>query len=323
MKKKLALVLAILIVFSVVFTACGRSNKDAAMDSMVSVNTESYAPQASAPAEKPKAEYEYSVSEDGVVDKESMSVYESVDSAIYTDPNAKIIRSAQLTIQTTEFDRSVAALAALTEVQGGYYETAQVDGGSYYNQYANRSAYFVVRIPKANFVAFRDSVSSVGHLLSISEDTQNVVEEYYDAEARLATLETKHERLLALLDKAELMEDIISLESALADVQYQIDKYNTTLRRYDSLIDYSTFTIHINEVVEIKEEPKAQESFGTKLLASLNDGFSDFVDALESFAYWFAGNIITLVILAAIIVVVVKIILWRRKKQRSKRNSDS
>ena len=313
MKKKLALVLSFLIVFALVFTACG-SNK-AAMDSMTSADMEAYAP-----AEKPKAEADYSMTEDGMYAEESMDIYQSVDSAIYTDPNAKIIRTAQLTIQTTEFDQSISALAELTEKQGGYYETAQVDGGSYYNQYANRSAYFVVRIPKANFVAFRDSVSSVGHLLSISEDTQNVGEEYYDAEARLATLETKHERLLALLDKAELMEDIITLESALADVQYQIDKYNTTLRKYDSLIDYSTFTIHVNEVVEIKEEPKAQEGFGTKLLASLKDGFSDFTDAMESFAYWFARNIITLVIFAVIIFVVIKIVLWRRKKCRSKKN---
>lgn len=318
MKKKLALALSFLLVFTLIFAACG--SKNAAMDSMSSADMEMYAPQASAPAEKPTMDFNYELKEEGIVVEDSMDIYQSVDSAIYTDPNAKIIRTAQLTIQTTEFDKSVAALAELTEKQGGYYETAQVDGGSYYNQYANRSAYFIVRVPKDNFVSFRDSVSSVGHLLNISEDTQNVGEEYYDAEARLATLETKHERLLALLDKAELMEDIITLESALADVQYQIDKYNTTLRRYDSLIDYSTFTIHINEVVEIKEEPGVQESFGTKLLASLKRGFSDFADTMESFAYWFARNVITLVILAIIIVVVVKIILWQRKKRRTKRN---
>ena len=319
MKKKIALALTFLLVFTLVFTACG-SNK-ASMDSAVMDRTESYyAPQASSPAEKPKVEYEYSMDGKGVVTEDSMDIYQSVDSAIYTDPNAKIIRTARLTIQTTEFDKSVSALAELTEKQGGYYETAQVDGGSYYNQYANRSAYFVVRIPKANFVSFRDSVSSVGHLLNISEDTQNVGEEYYDTEARLATLQTKHERLLALLDKAELMEDIITLESALADVQYQIDKYSTTLRKYDSLIDYSTFTIHINEVVEIKEEPGVQESFGTKLLASLKRGFSDFADTMEDFAYWLARNLITLVILAVIIVVVVKIILFRAKKRRSRKS---
>ncbi len=312
MKKKIALALSFLLIFTLVFTACG-SNK-AAMDSM----SESYAPQASsAPAEKPKDMYEGSY---GVITEDSKNVYDSVDSVIYTDPNAKIIRTARLTIQTTEFDQSVSALAELTERQGGYYETAQVDAGSYYNQYAHRSAYFVVRIPKENFVSFRNAVSSVGHLLSISEDTQNVGEEYYDTEARLETLETKRERLLVLLDKAELMEDIISLENALADVQYQIDRHTSTLRKYDSLIDYSTFTINLEEVVKIVEDPSAQDSFGTKLLASLKRGLSDFADSMESFAYWFARNVITLVILAVIIVVAVKVILWRKKVRHSKRN---
>ncbi len=312
MKKKIALALSFLLIFTLVFTACG-SNK-AAMDSMA----ESYAPQASsAPAEKPKDMYEGSY---GFITEDSKNVYDSVDSVIYTDPNAKIIRTARLTIQTIEFDQSVSALAELTERQGGYYETAQVDAGSYYNQYAHRSAYFVVRIPKENFVSFRNAVSSVGHLLSISEDTQNVGEEYYDTEARLETLETKRERLLVLLDKAELMEDIISLENALADVQYQIDRLTSTLRKYDSLIDYSTFTINLEEVVKIVEDPSAQDSFGTKLLASLKRGLSDFADSMESFAYWFARNVITLVILAVIIVVVVKVILWRKKVRHSKRN---
>lgn len=319
MKKKLALALSFLLIFTLAFTACGaKANKEVSDSASADVFYD--APQASAPIEKVEAEFDSSMSQNGMATEDSMDYYQSVDSAIYTDPNAKIIRTAQLTIQTVEFDQSVAALAELTEKLGGYYETAQVDGGSYYNQYANRSAYFVVRVPKENFVAFRNAVSNVGYLHSINEDTRNVGEEYYDTEARLATLETKRERLLALLDKAELMEDIISLESALADVQYQIDMYSTTLRKYDSLIDYSTFTIHMNEVVEIKEDPGPQESFGTKLMASLKDGFSDFADAMESFAYWFARNIITLVILVIIIVVVVKVILWRRKKRRSRKN---
>ena len=116
------------------------------------------------------------------------------------------------------------------------------------------------------------------------------------------------------------MEDIISLENALADVQYQIDRHTTTLRKYDSLIDYSTFTIHLDEVAKIVEDPSAQDSFGTKLLASLKRGLSDFADAMESLAYWFARNIITLVILVVIIIVVVRVIVWRAKKRRNKRS---
>lgn len=70
---------------------------------------------------------------------------------IYADPDAKIIRTAEVTIQTLEFDQAVAQLAALTEANGGYYETAQVDSGSYFSSAPRRTAYYVVRIPPGEF----------------------------------------------------------------------------------------------------------------------------------------------------------------------------
>lgn len=307
MKKTTALLLTFLLVFSLVLSGCSANKSDAATGGvMMDAVQDAYAP-------TEKAETETS---DGFYSENQSSII-SVESPIYSDPNAKIIRTARLTIQTLDFDQSVIDLAALTETYGGYYETAQIDSGSYYSKYNYRSAYYVVRVPKENFVAFRDAVGTVGHIYSFTEGAQNVGEEYYDTEARLETLTTKRERLLALLDKAELMEDIITLESALADVQYEIDRHTTTLRKYDSLIDYSTFTISLDEVVRIEEEPGAQEGFGSKLLASLKDGLSDFGDSLQSFAFWFARNIITLVILAVVIFVVIKVILRVRKKRRS------
>lgn len=311
MKKKTALLLSFLLVFTLVLTACGSSApKDAAMNETADMMVET----PSAPAESAKGE------ENGLYfsQMDGSASIEMPESEIYNDPNAKVIRSAELTIQTLDFDQSVAKLAALTESLGGYYETAQVDAGGYYDQYARRNAYYIVRIPKANFVSFRDSVSEVGHLYSITEDSRNVGEEYFDTEARLATLKTKQERLLSLLEKAEIMEDIIELENALADVQYEIDMYSTTLRKYDSLIDYSTFTIHLNEVFKIEQEPGPQEGFGTRFLASLKDGFSEFGEGVQDFTLWLARNIIALVIWAAVIVVVVKVVLWQIKKRRNK-----
>lgn len=304
MKKIIALLLSFLFVFALV--ACGASNKTAANDSAIVETSSSYSTKM------------YDVDNNGGIMDQASDMITSVDSSIYSDPSAKIIRTARMTIQTLDFEKSITDLAALTENHGGYYETAQIESGGYYNQNARRSAYYVVRIPKENFVAFRDAIGSVGYVYSATEDTQDVGEDYYDTEARLETLTTKRERLLALLDKAELMEDIISLESALADVQYEIDMHTSTLRKYDSLIDYSTFTINLDEVVKIDEEPGPQESFGAKLLDSLKDGWSDFVDGLQDFAFWFARNVITLVILAMIVVIVIKVVFVIRKKRRSK-----
>lgn len=304
MKKRIALMLSFLLIFGL--TACNASvgNNSASSDS----SDPSY--------------YNADNNGGGIIQELEDQISTSVNSSIYTDSDAKIIRTAELIIQTTEFDRSTASLAALTEEQGGYYESAQVYGGGYYDQYANRTAYYVVRIPKENFTAFRDKAGEVGHLYSIQEGVLDVGEVYYDTETRLATLETKRERLLALLEKAELMEDIISLENSLADVQYEIDLHNTTLRKYDSLIDYSTFEISLEEVVKISQEPTPEDSFLTKLGAAFQNGFENFANGIQALALWAARNIIVLVILAVVIVIIVKILCKRRKKIRTKQQPE-
>ena len=301
MKKK-SFFLAVILCFTLLLSACGQA-----------ASSEMRAPEANK-MELPMENY--GVVADGAL-SESKSSYES---DIYASDSNKIIRTANLTIQTTEFDAAVDALNRLTGENGGYFETAEVEGGGFYDKYARRSAYYVVRIPKENFIAFRDGTGAIGHVYSISENTQDVGETYYDTEARLATLTTKRERLLSLLEKAEVMEDIISLENALADVQYEIDRHTATLRKYDSLIGFSTFYIRLNEVVQITEEPGVKDSFGSRLVTSLKAGFADFGEGVQDFALWLARNLIGVIMFAAIVVVAVVVACRQVRRRRARKD---
>lgn len=309
MKKKCILLAAILML-TLVFSACGASTNDAkaetadqyygaGMDMEMAMSAESAEPSLGG----------------------MESNWTSVNSDVYNDTSTKIIRTATMVIQTTDFDATVEGLAKLTEENGGYYESANVEGGGYYDSYARQSAYYTVRIPRENFVAFRNGAGDIGHLYSVQEGTKDVGETYYDTESRLATLTTKRDRLLALLEEATEMEDIITLENALAEVMYEIDMHTGTLRKYDSLINYSTFTITINEVVKIVDEPGPEDSFGVKLLANLKEGFERFADNVQDFVLWVANNLIGLVIFAAIVVAAV--ILVRRHFRRVRRRRES
>ncbi len=314
--KKISLLLAIILTFAIVLTGCGNSSNKAAMD----MEAPQMAPMPSVVPNAPS--YDYGSLEMGGLTKEDGYSSSVSTGDIYNNESNKIIRTANLTIQSTDFDTAVEMLNQLTNQMGGYFETAEVESGGYYNQYANRSAYYVVRVPKENFVAFRDGTSGIGHVHSIHENTQDVGETYYDTEARLATLTTKRDRLLALLEKADVMEDIITLENALADVQYQIDKHTATLRKYDSLIGYSTFYIRLNEVMEIKEEPSVKETFGSKFVSNLKKGFKEFGEGLQDFAIWFARNLMGIIIFAAVVVVVIIVIRRAMRHRRRQRNSE-
>ncbi|NCB63133.1 MAG: DUF4349 domain-containing protein, partial [Clostridia bacterium] len=144
----------------------------------------------------------------------------------------------------------------------------------------------------------------------------DIGEQYYDTELRLKTQRTKYERLLALLDKAEKMEDIISLESAISDVQYQMEQYTSDLKRYDSLVDYATIQIGLREMVSITEKPGEAEPLSARMGKAFSGGLSKFGTAVENFFVWCAYHTIGIVVFLAVVTagaVIATKILKKRK----------
>ena len=159
--------------------------------------------------------------------------------------NAKLIRRAELEIQTEAFDAAAASLEALVAEAGGYFQSAQVEGGSLRDQNAARYGNYVIRLPEENFSAFLDQSGTLGYVVRRSESSENVSQAYYDTETRLAAQRTKQERLLALLAQADTMESIIELENALSETEYEIQSLTTDLEHYDDLIDYATVDLYL------------------------------------------------------------------------------
>ena len=150
---------------------------------------------------------------------------------------------------------------------GGRYESRTLhQQGSY------RSLCCAVRVPSEKFRLFLDEAGTVGHVTYRSEYTEDVGEAYYDSEARLATQRTKLERLQKLLEEAAGLEDIILLEQALSETELQIEYLTGDLRRYDSLIGYSTVNITLGEVYRLTTDEEVVQSFPQRLAAAFGTG---------------------------------------------------
>ena len=232
--------------------------------------------------------------------------------SVYQRADAKLIRRCNVELQTEVFDEAVSALYALVESHGGYFENSSVHSGGYYNADARRSGNYVIRIPAENYNAFRSGVGELGYITFSNESTEDIGEQYYDTEARLKTLRTKQDRLLMLLEKAESMEDIIELESALGDVEYQIERYSSTLNRYDGLVNFATFNVNISEVVRLEEQIGQANSLSDRMSAGFRAGLENAKDGVEDFMVWVSYNVLGLavwVIIGSVVVVVI-----RRKK---------
>ena len=220
-------------------------------------------------------------------------------SSVYRSSEAKLIRRAELSIQTAQFDQAVQSLQDLVEQHGGYFEQSSVYGGSYRDVNAQRSGEYVVRIPAEKYDAFLSASGNLGYVTQRTESSEDIGEQYYDTESRLRTQRTKQERLLELLEKAETMEDIISLENALSEVEYQIEQYTSTLNRYDALVGFATFNIYLSEVSKVTEEVGETASLGSRMAAGFRSSLEGLVNGSQQLLIWVSYHFIALAVLVA------------------------
>lgn len=224
--------------------------------------------------------------------------------------SAKIIYTAELEMQTQDFDAADAGLTALVSDVGGYFESRSVNSPSSGYRYAS----YTVRVPSAQFEAFCRRVGELCHVTYETSNAQDISETYYDTESRLKTAQIKLERLQELLAKADNMEDIITLESAISETEWTIESLSGTLRGYDALVDYATVTLSLREVYKLSDTEEVPQTFGDKLLSAFRGGIENAGEALEDFALWLAWNWTGLLVFAAVAVGVV--LLVRRALRR-------
>lgn len=300
MKKRIGAVLLSLTLILALLTACGGSggNKSYA-------NGGSAAPSADMAVSESPMDAEY-----GFASSESAPMGGAEEDALR---DAKMIYTANLEMETTAFDEAVEGLGRLTKEMGGYYEnSSQRTGGSGY-----RWADYTVRVPAKNYDEFLSRAGALCNLTWRSENAENVTEAYYDTAGRLKTQQIKLERLQELLSRAEAMEDIITIESAISETEYQIESLSGTLRHYDALVDYATVSINLQEVYKLSSVEEAPDSFGARMGSAFTAGWAAFASGLENLAVGLAYCWMWLLVLAAILTAVFCILRRQRRRARS------
>ncbi|MBO4289683.1 MAG: DUF4349 domain-containing protein [Lachnospiraceae bacterium] len=232
----------------------------------------------------------------------------STSSSTVNDPS-KIIYSAQLTLESKEFDKCFEEVEKIVSELGGYFEDQSV-----YDQGVSvRKASMTIRVPKDQFSGALERLKGVAHVTFSNQSAENVSKDYYDIKSRLDTANIKLERLQGLLKDAVDMTDIIEIENAISEVEWEIDYYSGTLRDYDALIDYSTIKVDLEEVQELTDTSPEPVSFGARLKNAFVYGFENIGDSLVDLVEWVVGNIVWLALIAAAIIIAVKVIKKKRR----------
>lgn len=257
-----------------------------------------------APKEEPSAPSREMGKEESYYTADSNLVQNSIKNL--NKDNLKLIYYASMQLQTTDYAEAESAIYKQVEAVGGYFQNVNVNNSSYYASDNYKSGNYTVRVPAERYADFINSVGETCHVVNISQSVEDVGESYFELEGRLETLRTKRDRLNELLKDAATMTDIIQLESELSNTEYEIENLTTRINHYDSLIGYSTVNIYLEQVIRTDTGVSQDNSFGARLVRSFKRGLTNFANDLEDLAFWFARNIIGIIIFVVIVFLIIK-----------------
>lgn len=229
----------------------------------------------------------------------------------------KLIKTVNMNVETQEYDVLMANLERKISELGGYIENLESYNGSNYSGQTRRNASMTVRIPQENLDGFVSAVSDLANIVRRTENVEDITLEYVDLKSHKESLQVEQERLLELLERAETLEDIITLENRLTSVRYQIESMESQLRTYDDKVDYSTVTLRIDEVQVYT--PTREDTSWERMVNGLMESLENIRDGAVNFGIWFVIHSPYLLIWGVIIAVIVIVIRRKIRKKKAKK----
>lgn len=323
MKKTLALILALLMVLSL--CACGAGSKGS--DTAAATESIQEAPPPAADSYGGLASYSnFAADYDYAVAEEDGAGGETGAEAGEINPD-KIIYSGEAQIETRDFDGSIAALMEMLEQYGGWIESSSLSGANYYSisrgNSGNRSASYTLRIPSDKFETVMNSLSQLGNVPYTHTYSENVTAQYYDTQARLTAYETQEARLLEMMEKAETVSDVITIEEKLTELRYQIESLQSTLNNWDRQVNYSSLYVTVDEVGEYTPQP--QQSYLQELWQALTGAFKDLGRFFKNFLVFLVSAIPTIIVLVVLFFIfrpIYRKVKARRKARKAGRSGE-
>ncbi|CZR09643.1 DUF4349 domain-containing protein [Trichococcus collinsii] len=228
----------------------------------------------------------------------------------------KVVTTVHLSYETLKYDDSIAYLKEIVGKYGAYVEYSYESSGgdmiytpsSLTQNY--RQGSYTIRIPKDSVTAFLDDLEGgLGTKISEQQGNEDVTQYYEDTATRISVLQRKEERLLALLDQAVTVEEILAIEDSLSAAIAEREVLQSELDNIDDLIDYTALYLTVSERSRISNNQGGSTPFWDRVKDA-------FIDSLYSFYYWLQDAAIWFIYAMPFFVAVLLLLLllWAIKK---------
>ena len=191
----------------------------------------------------------------------------------------QVIRQAQLSISVSSgsFDSKLADVRHLVEQEQGFIAGTDAQANPQTPDDHIRTGVITFMVPADKFDETIDAVSKLGTVQNEHISGQDVSAQYVDLQARLANEEAQRNAMLALLQRATSVSDIIAIQNQLGQITQQIEELKGQIQYLDHNTSFSTVTVSIVEA-------------GAPVPAAANDNWG-FATALGDAAHNFVTTI--------------------------------
>jgi len=171
------------------------------------------------------------------------------------DPDRALILTATIALRASDPWATSDKAQQVASALGG-----DVMGLSQGGKGDDRNANLVLRVPSDRFnEALRQLRGLDAEVVSSNVDGKDVTEQFVDLKARLAAKQSEEQRYLALLARADKIDDILKIDQALSAVRTQVEQLTGQINGIAQRTKFSTITVSITPALSVitPADPKA------------------------------------------------------------------
>lgn len=155
-----------------------------------------------------------------------------------------VIRTANLTLTSSDFNRARASLEEILKKHNGYLGQLAVTSSAD----TARSLEAVLRVPADQLDATLAELKTLGRVESESQKGDEVSQQYVDLEARLSNARNTEQTLLEILrTRTGKLSDVLAVEQEIASVREQIESMQAEKKTLEKQVAFSTVDMKVSE----------------------------------------------------------------------------
>lgn len=213
-----------------------------------------------------------------------MMAADAANGANQVDASSRlIIKTGNISLVVKDVASSIVKIQEFAKAKGGFVVSSNISKNG-----LSPNGHVTIRIPSEVFDGGVAELKALGEVKSEQMNGQDVTEEFADLSAQLRNLKVTETQLLEIMKKAQKIEDILSVQRELTNLQGQIEVLQGRIKYLDQSAKLSTLSIYLATDAQNLPVVDSQEKW--KPLAEIKNALRSLVEVgkdLGSLIIWF------------------------------------